>query len=68
MSNIPEGLHYNSDHDWVRVEGDAGVCGITDYAQSELGDIVFLELPAVGEPVTQGGSTGRLRRSKRCRI
>ncbi len=47
MSSIPSELHYNADHDWVRVEGDVGTCGITDYAQGELGDIVFLELPAV---------------------
>ena len=58
MANIPEDLSYNADHDWVRVEGDTGICGITDYAQSELGDIVFLELPGVGDSVSQGASYG----------
>jgi len=58
MSNIPEDLYYNADHDWVRMEGDVGMCGITDYAQGELGDIVFLELPQVGDSVGQGTSYG----------
>lgn len=58
MSNIPETLYYNADHDWVRVEGGEGICGITDYAQGELGDIVFLELPQVGDSVVQGASYG----------
>ena len=40
--NIPEGLHYSKDHEWVRVEGDVAIVGITDFAQSELGDIVFV--------------------------
>ena len=60
MSQIPEELWYNSDHDWVRVEGDVGACGITDYAQGELGDIVFLELPEVGDSVEQGQPYGTL--------
>jgi len=58
MADIPEDLLYNSDHDWVRIEDDTGTCGITDYAQGELGDIVFLELPEAGESVTQGESYG----------
>ena len=58
MSDIPEDLLFNSDHDWVRIEGDTGTCGITDYAQGELGDIVFLELPEIGDFVAQGESYG----------
>ena len=60
MSDIPEDLLFNSDHDWVRIEGDTGMCGITDYAQGELGDIVFLELPEIGDFVAQGESYGTI--------
>ena len=49
MANIPEDLHYSKDHEWVRVEGDAAVVGITDLAQDALGDVVYVELPKVGE-------------------
>jgi len=48
---IPEDLRYSSDHEWVKVEGKQAIVGITDYAQSELGDIVYLELPDVGTEV-----------------
>jgi len=58
MAEIPSELQYNADHDWVLVEDGVGTCGITDYAQGELGDIVFLELPGVGDTVTQGESYG----------
>lgn len=58
MADIPGELQYNADHDWVLVEDGIGTCGITDYAQGELGDIVFLELPGVGDTVTQGESYG----------
>lgn len=58
MADVPGDLHYNADHDWVLVDDGVGICGITDYAQSELGDIVFLELPGVGDIVTQGESYG----------
>jgi glycine cleavage system H protein len=47
--NIPEGLLYTKDHEWIRVEGDTGYIGITDFAQGELGDIVFVEIETVGE-------------------
>ncbi len=43
--------HYTKDHEWVRVEGDTAIMGITDYAQSQLGDVVFVELPDVGKQV-----------------
>jgi glycine cleavage system H protein len=46
--NIPENLRYTKDHEWVRVEGDTGTIGVTDFAQGELGDVVFVELPQTG--------------------
>jgi len=47
--NVPKELKYTKDHEWVRVEGDIAVIGITDYAQHELGDIVYVEIETVGE-------------------
>ena len=47
--NVPENLLYTKDHEWLRVEGNMGYVGITDYAQGELGDIVFMEIETVGE-------------------
>lgn len=49
--NIPENLKYSKEHEWVKVEGDSAIIGITDFAQSELGDIVFVEIDTVGETV-----------------
>lgn len=49
MANAPENLHYSKDHEWVRVEGDTAVVGITDHAQEQLGDVVYVELPKPGE-------------------
>jgi len=49
MSNIPDGLHYSKDHEWLRVEGETGTVGITDHAQDSLGDVVYVELPKVGD-------------------
>jgi glycine cleavage system H protein len=49
MANVPEDLHYSKDHEWIKVEGDVGTIGITDYAQNSLGDVVYVELPKVGE-------------------
>lgn len=45
MSNIPQDLRYTAEHEWIRVEGDVATIGITDFAQAELGDVVFVELP-----------------------
>lgn len=50
----PENYKYTKEHEWVRVEGDIGVVGITDHAQKELGDIVYVDLPKVGDTVQQG--------------
>jgi glycine cleavage system H protein len=47
-------IRYTEDHEWVRLDGDLAVCGITDYAQSQLGDVVFVELPDVGRKVAKG--------------
>ena len=58
MSEVPKDLLYSSEHDWLRVEEGLGVTGITEYAQSELGDIVFLELPQVGHRIQQGEAYG----------
>ena len=49
MANVPEGLYYSKDHEWLRVEGDTGTVGITDHAQNSLGDVVYVELPKTGE-------------------
>ncbi|ACB94384.1 glycine cleavage system protein GcvH [Beijerinckia indica] len=46
---------YTKDHEYIRVEGETGTVGITDYAQSQLGDVVFVELPAIGKALTKGG-------------
>jgi glycine cleavage system H protein len=58
MSNVPENLHYSKDHEWVRVEGDTAVVGITDHAQEQLGDVVYVELPKAGEEFAAHESFG----------
>lgn len=50
---FPDDLHYTKDHEWLRVDGTSGVVGITDFAQSELGDIVYVEIDAEGEELDQ---------------
>ena len=49
MANVPEDLHYSKDHEWVRVDGEQAIIGITDYAQNSLGDVVYVELPKAGD-------------------
>lgn len=51
--NFPENLFYTKDHEWVRVEGDVAYIGITDFAQGELGDIVYVDIPSKGKTVAQ---------------
>lgn len=58
--NVPADLKYTRDHEWVKVEGNLATVGITDWAQGELGDIVFVELPQVGDEVTQGDTFGTI--------
>lgn len=55
---VPAHLRYSKDHEWLAVEGDRATVGITDFAQRELGDIVYVELPAVGKAVTAGEALG----------
>ena len=56
--NVPENLKYTSEHEWVRLEGDCVYIGITDFAQTELGDIVFVEFPEVGDILSSGDVFG----------
>jgi len=56
--NLPENLKYTKDHEWLRVEGDTAFAGITDYAQRELGEIVFVEVETVGETLAADESFG----------
>lgn len=58
--NIPKEVIYTKDHEWIKIEGDIAIVGITDYAQSELGDIVYVELPEIGVEVNQGDSFGTI--------
>ncbi len=58
--NIPEDLKYTNDHEWLRLEGENAYVGITEYAQGELGDIVFVEVETVGETLAQGESFGTI--------
>ena len=54
MSNIPDNLKYTKSHEWVRIEGDTATVGITDHAQAELTDVVFVELPETGRVLAAG--------------
>ena len=56
--NVPADLKYTKTHEWIRLEGDLATMGITDFAQSELGDIVFVELPSPGRAVSGGDTLG----------
>lgn len=58
--NFPVDIRYTSEHEWIRVEGDEAFVGITDYAQSELGEIVFIDVPTLGETVGQGDVFGSI--------
>ncbi len=58
--NIPENLRYTRDHEWIKVEGEIAFIGISDYAQSQLGDIVFVEVETVGETLEKGESLGTI--------
>ncbi|MBN2789304.1 MAG: glycine cleavage system protein GcvH [Candidatus Delongbacteria bacterium] len=56
--NFPQGLLYTEDHEYCKVEGDVAVIGVTEYAQEQLGDITYVELPAVGDTFSKGDSIG----------
>ena len=62
----PADLKYTKDHEWIRVDGDTGTVGITDFAQQQLGDVVYVELPEVGTTLTAGRRSARSSRSRRC--
>jgi len=58
--DVKENLKYTKDHEWVSVEGNIATVGITDFAQSELGDIIFVELPSIDDNVDSGGTIGTI--------
>ncbi|RRB01202.1 glycine cleavage system protein GcvH [Larkinella rosea] len=58
--NFPGELKYTQDHEWIRIEGDTAVVGITDFAQSELGDIVFVDITSVGQSLAKGEVFGSI--------
>ena len=60
MASYPAGYKYTKDHEWIELSGDRGKVGITDYAQAQLGDVVFVELPEVGTKLKQGQSFGTI--------
>ena len=62
--NIPEGLRYSREHEWVRLDGDTARIGITDFAQDSLGDVVFVQLPDVGLDVVAGASVSEIESTK----
>lgn len=64
MSLIPEGLHYTKEHEWVSSTGTLYTMGITDFAQGALGDIVYVQLPKVGETLTAGKVCGEIESTK----
>ena len=57
---LPDNLKFTKDHEWIKIKGDEITLGITDYAQGELGDIIFVELPQVGETFNQGDTVGTI--------
>lgn len=58
--NIPEELKYTKDHEWISIDGDTATVGITDFAQKELGDIVYVEVETVGEEIEEGDAFGTI--------
>jgi len=58
--NIPADLSYTKDHEWIRIDGDTGYIGITDFAQGELGDVVFVEIETLGETLNKGDVFGTI--------
>ena len=60
----PDDRKYTAEHEWVRVDGDQGVIGVTDYAQDQLGDIVYVSLPEPGDTISPGASVGELESTK----
>jgi len=63
-ASYPDGLYYNEEHDWARVEGDTATFGITWYAQDSLGEVVYFSPSAVGSSISRGGEYGELESTK----
>lgn len=61
---IPEDLHYSEEHEWVRLDGEVAIVGITDFAQDQLGDIVYADLPEIGASIEAGTVIGELESTK----
>ena len=66
MMNVPADLRYSKDHEWLRIEGDFATIGITDFAQGELGDIVFVDIPTEGETMDAEEVFGSVEAVKTC--
>lgn len=64
MAKILEGLHYSESHEYVKIEGDYAVVGITDFAQEQLGNVVYVDVPEVGDEVTAGETFGAVESTK----
>jgi glycine cleavage system H protein len=60
IMNFPDNLKYTKEHEWIKVEGNVGIVGITDFAQKELGDIVYVDIPTLGEVVQQNAVFGTI--------
>jgi glycine cleavage system H protein len=58
--NIPENLYYTNDHEWIKLEGNTGIVGVTDFAQHQLGDIVFVDVATVGESIAENETFGTI--------
>ncbi len=58
--NLPADLKYTNDHEWIRVDGDVGTIGVTDHAQGELGDVVYVDIPDATATVSKGGAFGSI--------
>ena len=63
--NFPKELKYSKEHTWAKIEGDTALIGISDFAQDQLGEILFVEMPEVGDQITQGVSLGVVESSKK---
>jgi glycine cleavage system H protein len=64
MTSVPEELHYTAEHEWVAITGSTALVGITDHAQSALGDVVYVSIPAPGSKVTAGEPCGEVESTK----
>ena len=64
MTLVPEDLYYSEEHEWLRIDGDVAIVGITDFAQDQLGDIVYVDLPNEGESIDAGAVVGELESTK----